>query len=264
MRAERALSELLPELAKEHVDVMVVKGVALAHCLYRDQSVRPISDVDLRIRPSDLSRVRSLARRQGWHFVQDAPVYDNLVLEIHDHQVDIEGHVGPPYVCAVGIGELFSRAVPQLFSSGFTALVPSLEDHALLLTLNIFKDKIATAATWAIEDVRRIVDAPGFLVETFLMRVHEAGVRTMTRIVAAHMVTLGSGTWASILEALGPETRPLYATLVRSQFRSESAASMATRVLARVGSDSPTARLKALTFAARWELRHGLARRYSW
>lgn len=264
MRAERALSELLPELEKLHVEVMVVKGVALAHCLYGDQAERPISDVDLRIRPSKLHLVRALARQKGWTVIQDAPIYDNLVLEIHGHQVDIEGHVGPPYVSALGIGDLFPRAVQQKFSSGFTALVPSLEDHALLLILNIFKDKIATAQSWAIEDVRRIVDAPTFDVEVFLRRVAEAGVRTMTRIVAAHMVTLGSTTWQAILLALGRETRPLYAKLVRARFQTSSSADLATRVLARVGSDSPRARLKALTFAARWELRHGLSRRHSW
>ena len=122
----------------------------------------------------------------------------------------------------------------------------------------------AAAASWAIEDVRRIVDAPDFHVGVFLDRVREAGVATITRIVAEHMVSLGSGTWAGILDALGPETRPLYARLVRSHFRPDRSGDMTTRVLARVGSDSAHARLKALTFAARWEIRHGLARRYSW
>lgn len=264
MRAERALAELLPALSARGVEAMVVKGVALAHSLYEDQAARPISDVDVRIRPSKLHHVRTLAGERGWKVVMDAPVYDNMVLEIQDHQVDIEGHVGPPYVSALGIGEFFERATPQVFASGFTALVPSVEDHAILLTLNIFKDKITSAASWAIEDVRRIVSAPGFDENVFLARVSEAGIRTITRIVASHMASLGSQSWASILRALGPETRPVYARLVRRAFTERASKTLATRVLARVGADSPRARLKALAFAARWEFAHGLARRGVW
>ena len=54
--AERDLRAVLDEFARRRVRVLVIKGAALAHSLYRTPGLRPRLDTDLLIAPADVER----------------------------------------------------------------------------------------------------------------------------------------------------------------------------------------------------------------
>lgn len=62
----RELIRIVQHLSAHQIDVMPYKGVALAETLYSDIALRQSGDIDLLIRPKDLSRVRDTLHDLGY------------------------------------------------------------------------------------------------------------------------------------------------------------------------------------------------------
>ncbi len=62
----RRLHTLLQMLQTHKIDVILLKGVFLAQMVYRDVGLRPMSDIDLMVRPTDVERVRHLMMSLGF------------------------------------------------------------------------------------------------------------------------------------------------------------------------------------------------------
>lgn len=60
------LRRLLPALRELGVEVLLLKGAALIHRYYHDPGIRPMSDLDIMIRPEDMEAVFALLRERGW------------------------------------------------------------------------------------------------------------------------------------------------------------------------------------------------------
>src|SRR5260221_14258592 len=99
--AEDAFARVVGELASAGVDVLGVKGIILARSLYARTEERPMVDVDLRVRPKDLARVRVLARARGWGVLHSSKQLGALEIDLgmHGMLVDVESTIGPPGVC---------------------------------------------------------------------------------------------------------------------------------------------------------------------
>jgi hypothetical protein len=244
------------------IPLLPVKGVVTAHLLYADVADRPLTDVDIRIRPRDFQRFRRLGRASSWRCVRVARTYHNLIYEFPTLSLDVEGHVGPPGLCALTVDAMLSRAVTTDLT-GLRMLVPEVHDHAVLLVVNVFKDKLDAAAPHAVADVERIIEHPSFDRATFLERVVESRIATITWLVAGWMESRGSGRWGEIRTLL--EKRPvrrLYGRLFRSLLPSAGLKPMALRLLARVGSDDRLMQGQALLGAFAWDLEMRLRSRF--
>lgn len=57
----------LRALAAQGIETCLLKGAALAVAAYDDPALRPMSDVDILVRPHDLLRAAEVLRRAGWH-----------------------------------------------------------------------------------------------------------------------------------------------------------------------------------------------------
>jgi hypothetical protein len=240
------------------VPILPVKGVVTGHLLYTDIADRPLTDVDVRVRPRDFLRFRRLARASGWRCVRVVRAYHNLIYEFPGLSLDVEGHVGPPGLCALTVDTMLSRAVVTDLA-GLRLPVPELHDHAVLLVVNVFKDKLDTAPAHAIEDVERVVLHPSFDRATFLERVLESRIATITWLVAGWMESRGSGRWGEIRALLERRAaiRRLYGRLFRALLPRAGLEPMALRLLARVGADDRLMQGQALVgaFACDLELR---------
>ncbi len=60
------LKRVLAELEQHNLRVLVLKGMALAHLLYPEPSLRPSSDIDLLIASADQSRAEALLQALGY------------------------------------------------------------------------------------------------------------------------------------------------------------------------------------------------------
>ena len=234
------------------IEVLPVKGIVTSRLLYADVSERPLTDVDVRIRPRDFRRFERAAKVAGYECTRVARSYRNLTYDFGTMGLDVEAGVGPPGLCALQVDAMIERSQRREIAPGVRVLIPEIHDHALLLTVNAFKDKIVTATPWALTDLERIVLLPEFRESAFIERVHESQISTLAWIVAWWMEShRRSGVWGAIrrgIEAQYP-VRRAYARLVQRQLRRAEQAPLSLRVLARVAADSRRMQIEALLHA---------------
>jgi hypothetical protein len=234
------------------IQFLPVKGVVTSRLLYGDVAERPMTDVDVRVRARDLARFQHAAASAGWRCLRVARSYQNLIYDFGALSLDVEACIGPPGLCALDVGTMLDRSERQEIAPGLHVFVPEIHDHAVVLTINAFKDKIVTTASWVIGDLERIVVQPGFRRDLFVERVSQSRISTIAWIVAAWMEAgRNSSAWGAIRAAIDSrgQVRSAYAKLFRAQLAAGESGSMFLRVLARVGADSPLMQMRALACA---------------
>ncbi|MGH7286026.1 MAG: hypothetical protein ACRELY_31280, partial [Polyangiaceae bacterium] len=203
-----------------------------------------------------------LAPKEGLTIVHDSHAYENLVFDIGGFMLEVEAHIGPPGVCAIAIEDVLARATRHDSTFGFSCLEPDVHDHALVLAVNAFKDKLVDALPYALVDLDRIVRLPEFSPERFADLAKEGRVTTLVWIVAEWLASksdalgLEKDRWLEIEAALGPPPRESYARIMLRALESAAAkrASFlernALRLGARASSDSLRSCARALRGAA--------------
>jgi hypothetical protein len=234
---------------------VVVKGAVTSRLLYDDIAERPISDVDIRIRPRDFWRWRAVAKEWKsacWNVVW---TYRNRVYDFAPLSLDVEADVGPPGLCGLTIDTVLSRATHHEIASGLHVLVPEIHDHAVILVVNAFKDRFVVGNPWSIADLERIVRHPTFYLDLFVELARESHVMTMAWIVASWLETqYGSDQWCAIRSAIErrSEPRKLYASLYRRLATSSAGASLPAYFFTTLGGDSFSAQVRAFANAVAW------------
>jgi hypothetical protein len=242
-----ALAESLEVLRRAGVEPLVVKGMVLAYELYDDVADRPLRDVDLRVRPRNLLRATRALLARGWRIAFDSNQLGAVGFWVGPALVELECTVGPPGLCGLSVAHLVERSRRRTLPNGVVVTEPDLVDHAVLLVVNAFKDKLVDCPPWSVDDLVAIASHPRFDDAAFVARVREARVRALTWIVADWLAQeRASGRWRAIRDALHRRSpRPLYAWALR-RMRERAPASVATRLLARLGSDAPASRAAAV------------------
>jgi hypothetical protein len=236
----RTMRLYLDVCAEAGIETLIVKGAVTAFLLYDDVAERPLTDVDARVRPDDLSRLSRAASSRGFRVVYEGGAYGGLTLLHRDVPVDVETHVGAPHMTALGMDDLFAARTFVKHPDGYE--VPTLETshHAFFLAVNCFKDKLAGAQSWALEDARRIVRCPDFSADALVRVARRARAVTLLYLVADHFAREGHEEWANVRRLVSPPPRPLYAALWK-RLAARRSGSSAFRLLTRLVSDSPRA-----------------------
>lgn len=246
-QAHHLLHVVVPELERVGVAPLLVKGVALGSTLYADPSERPISDVDLRVAPEDMAQVRFVVRDLNWPIHNEYARYGSICIDLGGLQVDIESHIGPPGLCRLPVRDLRRRAQRQTI--GRTAvLVPELTDHALVVVVNLFKDKVVDSMPWARADLARVLDHPSFDEAAFISRARHYNMTLMARVVLEHLPEQSARMRRLAASMPVPAWYPLYARVYAAALKEPKSA--AARVVARLGSDAPEDWPRALVLAA--------------
>lgn len=242
-----ALGAVLSTLEAAGVAALAVKGIVLAYELHADVAERPMSDVDLRILPRDLWRTYRAMKRRGFPCYWTSRQLGALVFRVGRTLVEFEASIGPPGLCAISVARMLSRSTERVVSADLRIRQPDLHDHAILMVVNAFKDKMVKCPEWSLDDLVRI--GARIEPEMFLRRVEEARLRAVTWIVADWMAReRGSAPWGMLRERLGTSPpRPEYVrAMIRMIDEAEENHSLRVRVLARLGSDSRMGQLGAL------------------
>jgi hypothetical protein len=264
-RARRALQAVLALTDPLGIPVLPVKGAILARTLYADVSERPISDLDLRVRPADLRRVRALCRAEGWPTANVSPQWGTFDTAVGSLLVELETSVGPPGLCAIGVEEMIGRAARTTAGFGFAHLEPEIHDHALLLCVNAFKDKIRDAVPAALGDLVRIAALPSFEPPRLVELAGRGRVRALVWIVADWAAREGpSAPWGEVRDRLGrTPPRPLYVRAYQALMAARPRGSRVVfPIVARVGSDDPALRARALLLGGAGVVQRALDRAF--
>jgi hypothetical protein len=217
--------------------------------------------LDVRVRRADLAGLRAAVKERGLRVSRDSAAYRNLVFELDGFEVDVEASIGPPGLCALPVEELVERAFRATEPLGFEHWQPELHDHALLLCVNVFKDKLIDARPEALRDLALLARHPAFVPSRFLDVVSRARARTLVWLVADWVVrTHGPNPWEAIRHAIGARPpRTVYARafdwLAREARRGralERVRGPALTLVARSASDTWPCRIEAFRAMAQF------------
>jgi len=138
-------AELIALLAREGVDAITHKGIALVHTVYPDIGLRPMADIDLLIRPADLPTAKHVLRKAGYrtpgetmeaeeafrgylHFVRNS-----IIIDLHWELANYTRFEG---IVEVDHHGLWNRARPAVAGNAL-GLMLSPEDMLLHLALHV-------------------------------------------------------------------------------------------------------------------------------
>lgn len=191
---ERRVREAVEALSEAGIEVILLKGAALAYSTYGSFSERPMSDVDLLVHPADAQRARDLLLSSAWAHRFDDDV-DDLYEGMHHLpplvdtrtpalQVGLDLHTElfaehrSPYRFDAADLWLEARPVPGLPARAF---VSSLENHLLHAALHHAWSHRLTGAAWrTFRDITAIVHQQAFSWDRFLEKVRQAGAADPT------------------------------------------------------------------------------------
>jgi hypothetical protein len=228
---------------------LTVKGAVTSRLFYDDIAERPITDVDVRIRSTDFWRWREIAKNwteRCWSVVW---TYRSRAYDFSPVSLDVETDVGPPGLCALTVDAMLSRAERYEITTGVRVLVPEIHDHAVILTVNAFKDRFVVGNPWSITDLERIVGSPSFRIGTFVDLAVRSRIATIAWIVASRLETqYGNVQWAAIRSVIERKAEPrrLYAIAYRRVATSAAGASLPGYLFTTLGGDSILSRTRAL------------------
>ena len=109
------LAEVAALFERNRVPVILLKGAHLADLVYGNLALRPMSDIDLLARESDLSGIHDMLTSAGFNFSGEKPQSNTkhlppyhkeggVFIEIHFHIAD------PPYSERINLEELWNRS----------------------------------------------------------------------------------------------------------------------------------------------------------
>jgi hypothetical protein len=175
--------------------------------------------------------------------------YGTLAFDVLGFLVEFESHVGPPGLCGLRVEAMIERALRRTEPLGLPHLQPELHDHALLLCVNAFKDKLVDAPAGAVRDLELVPDQPGFSPHQLIARARDSGTASIVWIVATWLAEArGCARWNYVREGLGGRApRPLYAMLFKRALRARPGIRALLRVIARAGADRRGQQLHALS-----------------
>ena len=165
----RELTRVLDWARSRRIDVVVLKGGALAEDVYGDPTLRPMRDLDLLFRPEHVADAeqfltscgygldREWARAEGWHRQHDYHLafrkrpegLPALSIELHWHLVV------PSWPCRPDLDGIWARAVPATIA-GIGAMTLSPDDTLLHLCLHACKHKL-TAGLRPLCDIAEVI-----------------------------------------------------------------------------------------------------------
>jgi hypothetical protein len=251
-----ALRHLLVAAEEASVPVAPVKGVLTARWLYRSIAERPLSDVDVRVCDEDLGTVLALAERRRWHVRRVDPVYRALSLEIEGVAIDVETSFGARGMSSLSTRAALARAQRTSERLGVVHSMLTVHDHALLLALNVAKDRLGQCHPWAIEDLVRIAERAEFDPVKMAAVAWSAANASVLRAVSRWLARIhDSRAWGAVEVALGEVPRPLYAARVESMLGRQTRSDIERferSLLARAACDEPLRRAQSLIVMARW------------
>ena len=248
-----ALGELVDRLERAGIPSLPIKGALLVRQLYDEPIERPLVDVDLLVAPRDFRRVVRLARSSGFPLVWDSKQLGNVNVYVNGIAIDVACTLGPPGLSALGVEDLLRRATRTDRFLGFPHWQIDLHDHALVVAIDAFKDKLGSKPS-SRKDLLRLARQAGFDPQKLACVAEEARLETLVHIVAAWILEKDdSPGWREVLSALDARRqRRIYAHAFRWLTRRKSAhlARLPLALLARAASDDVARRAAALGLGA--------------
>jgi hypothetical protein len=183
MAATELVADVARRLAEPGIQVMPVKGALLQHWLYQDPIERPLTDVDLLVRPEsfelaiawlEASGYRRLGRSSIGAIVMETPM--GLALDLHPRLFERARY-------RLSTGELFSRSSEDRELFGACVRVPAPIDAYAHLVGKAGSDHLNEEATARLDEIARMARRLNAPPETVAGHLVHCGMRRVARYV---------------------------------------------------------------------------------
>ena len=187
LQAQALLDRTVKALSNAGIQVMLIKGAALASFVYDDFTERNMGDLDLLVAPDDGPRAQQIASESGWRrehpeegddeYVEHhhlPPLIDEQGIEL---QLEIHTDLFPKgHPLKYEVAALRARANTALLGTT-KVLVPSLEDMLLYACVHLSWSHEMRSGGWrTFRDIAELIAKPAFSWDRFLGIAAEASV----------------------------------------------------------------------------------------
>jgi len=139
---EYAFKELASKLINEKTEFVPLKGFALAGFLYKDPTVRPVTDIDILVKQEDLHKIHKILAKHGYKKTF-AGLSDKYYREYHCHYMYVKNGILIEVHWALSFDKPNKIVIPELWERtddfkihGLTLKNLSKEDTLLALLLH--------------------------------------------------------------------------------------------------------------------------------
>jgi hypothetical protein len=171
------MRKILVGLNQREIHVVLLKGMALLHQLYRDIGVRPLTDIDLWVLPRDYPALTSVLRAQGYrqdHLYPNSFKKGSTILDLNTHPLGADRIKSRDFLIARDQEHIY-HAAQTTHIDGHRALCLNPYDQFLLLGLHLLKHS-ASRLIWLV-DIKYLVHGWGNSDwDALIMRAQELGL----------------------------------------------------------------------------------------
>jgi hypothetical protein len=140
------LKKLEHALGKERIEAMTLKGASLLEHNYPSLGMRPMSDLDLMVRPEKYEQFISLLQGLGYEPDSMIPHYfhkDKSIIDVHIHALNTDRIANRAKLFPSGMEPIWSNSLP--WQEGYRWIRrPDNVDNALLLAQHLMKHSFST------------------------------------------------------------------------------------------------------------------------
>ncbi|HEX3157658.1 MAG TPA: nucleotidyltransferase family protein [Gemmatimonadaceae bacterium] len=168
---EQRLHAALAALHAADVEVMLLKGAAVAHAVYPQFADRPMADVDLLVRPDQAAHAHAVLQAAGWTLGPRAAALGAAYDAHHHHLPPLSDAVSgagldlhtelfaPGHPFALSAADMWRRGIP-IWVGGQPARLPAAHDLLLHACLHFaWSHELRHGAWRAFHDVARLLAA---------------------------------------------------------------------------------------------------------
>ena len=206
MLATELVGDVARRLAGSGIRVMPVKGALLQHWLYADPSERPLTDVDLLVRPEDFGEAVERLEAAGYWRTRHGSVGGSvmqtplgLALDLHSQLFDQARYRMPTQ-------DLFRRGTEDCVLYGASVQIPSPLDVYAHLIGKFGSDHLDAGSTARLDEIARMATRIDASPKTVARHLRHCGMRRVSRYVLplAHRTT-GDAFSLTVYDCLAPD-----------------------------------------------------------
>ncbi len=206
MLATELVGDVARRLGEVGIEVMPVKGALLQHWLYDDPSERPLTDVDLVVRPENLHRAIERLETAGYRRTPHRSVGGRVLHTPFGLALDLHPRLFDRARYRVSTRDLFARSTENHDLYGASVRTPSPLDVYAHLVGKFGSDHLGRPATARLDEIARLGLRIEVRPDTMARHLQHCGMRRVSRYVLplVHEVT-GDAFSSAVSDDLAPD-----------------------------------------------------------
>lgn len=181
MAATGLVADVARQLAAHEIPLMPVKGALLQHWLYQDPSDRPLTDVDVLVRPEQLEKAAATLLREGYRHRARSTIGARVLETPFALALDLHPRLFDEARYRIPTSDLFARSSEDTSTYGVSVRVPSPLDVYAHLIGKFGSDHLDQRAIGRLDELARMATCIEASPNTTARHLVHCGMRRVAR-----------------------------------------------------------------------------------